>query len=127
MAGNCLIYRYKAPGDLAAVVDKALRTKVPKLVATPADKRILLFERDQISLSDNRVYREVVKLAPSFPDLARITEIWSVNTAILTSDGCAYFTLMDGRGLVELLSFKNGVLTRRRDDRPHLGPPTREF
>jgi hypothetical protein len=34
---------------------------------------------------------------------------------------------VDGRGLVELLTFENAVLKTRRDDRPSLGPPVREF
>jgi hypothetical protein len=33
----------------------------------------------------------------------------------------------DGRGPVELLSFENGVLKGRRDNRPIPGPPRREF
>lgn len=127
MAGNCLISRDKMPGDLGTIMEKALKTKIPKLVKTAADKRILLLEREQIGLGDSQVYREVVKLAPKFPDIAKIDEIWLANTSILASEGWAYFTLMDGRGLVELLSFENGVLKTRRDDRPHLGPPRREF
>src|SRR6266487_41162 len=97
MAGSCLIARDKMPGDLDSIVEKALRTKVPKLIGTPADKRILLLERDQIGLGDGQVYREVVKLAPQFPDLARVDEIWIANTSILASEGWVYFTLLDGR------------------------------
>jgi len=127
MAGNCLISRRKMPGDLGTIIEKALKTKIPKLVKTAADRRILLLEREQIGLGDSQVYCEVVKLAPKFPDIAKIDEIWLANTSILASEGWAYFTLMDGRGLVELLSFENGVLKTRRDDRPYLGPPRREF
>ncbi len=68
-----------------------------------------------------------MKLATKFPDLAKIDEIWFANTAILASEGWACFTLMDGRGLVELPRFENGALKDRRDDRPYLGPPRREF
>ncbi len=127
MAGNCLISRDNIPGDLGTITEKALKTKIPKLVKTAADKRILLLECEQIVLSDRQVYREVVRLAPKFPDLAKIDEIWFANTSNLASEGWAYFTLMDGRGRVEWLSFENGVLKTRRDDRPHLEPPWREF
>src|SRR5258708_20389560 len=127
MAGSCLIWRVNMPGDLGAIVDKALRTKIPKLVKTPADKRVLLLECEQMALTESAVYREVVKLAPRFPDIAKINEIWFANTSILASEGWAYFELRDGRGLVELLTFQNGVLQQRRDDRLHLGPPKREF
>src|SRR5579862_5977898 len=126
-AGSCLIARDRMPGDLDAIVEKALRTKIPKLVAAAADKRILLLERDQIALGDSEIYRQIVKLGNAFPDLARVDEIWIANTSILASEHWAYFTFMDGRGLVELLTFENGILKSRRDDRPHLGPPRREF
>lgn len=126
-AGNCLIYRNSIPGDLRTVVERALTTKIPKLVKTAADKRRLLLERDQISLGEHEVYEELVRLAPKFPDLAKIDEIWQANTSILASDGWVYFALMDRRGLVELLSFENGTLKERRDDRPLLGQPMGEF
>jgi hypothetical protein len=127
MAGSCLIARDKMPGDLEFIVEKALRTKIPKLVATAADKRILLLERDQIALGDHEIYRQIVKLRGAFPDLARIDEIWIANTSILASEHWASFSLMDGRGLVELLMFENAALKSRRDDRPHLGPAHRKF
>jgi hypothetical protein len=127
MAGSCLIARDKMPGTLEAIVEKALRTKIPKLVATAAEKCLLLLERDQIALGDSQIYAQIVKIAPSFPDLACIDEIWMANTAILSSEQWASFSLMDGRGLVELLIFENGALKSRRDDRLHLGPQHREF
>lgn len=127
MVGNCHIARGKMPEDLGVVVEKALKTKTPKLVRTVADKRILLLELDQIALGESQVYRELVRLAPQFADVAKVDEIWQANTSILASEGWVYFELMDGRGLVELLSFANGVLRARRDDRPLLGPPWREF
>jgi hypothetical protein len=40
MAGSCLIARDKMPGDLEAIVEKALGTRIPKLAATAADKRL---------------------------------------------------------------------------------------
>jgi hypothetical protein len=54
----------------------SLRKRVAKLVRTPADKRILLLERDQMALAEGQIYGEVVKLAPGLPDLAGINEIW---------------------------------------------------
>jgi len=127
MAGSCLVWRVNVPGDLGLVVDKALRTKIAKLVKTPADKRILLLECEQMALAESNVYREVVKLAPRYPDIGKVDEIWFADTTGLASEGCVAFALMDGRGLVEVLAFQNGVLQCRRDDRLHLGPPTREF
>jgi hypothetical protein len=127
MAGSCLIWRVNMPGDLGAIVDKALKTKIAKLVKMPADKRILLLECEQMALAESNVYREVVKLAPGYPCIGKIDEIWFADTSGLASEGWAAFELMDGRGLVEVLTFQHGVLQQRRDDRLHLGPPTREF
>ena len=42
----------------------------------------LLFEGDQMSPGENQIYDEIVKLAPAFPDLQRVDEIWFVNTSI---------------------------------------------
>jgi hypothetical protein len=126
-AGTCLIGRDGVPEDLGTVVEKALRTKIPKLVKTAADKRILLLESEHISLWDRRIYEEVTNLAPKFPDLANVDEIWFANTSGLVSDAWVTFTFWDGRGCVEWLNFENGALKTRRDDRPDLGPPTREF
>jgi hypothetical protein len=125
--GTCLISGHNVPEDLGAIVDKALRTKIPKLVKTHADKRVLLLECEQMALAESNVYREVVKLAPTYPDIGKIDEIWFADTSGLAAEGWVSFELMDGRGLVEVLTFQNGVMQQRRDDRPHLGPPKREF
>lgn len=127
MKGNCRLGRHSVPGGLETVVEKALRTKIPKLVKASARRRILLLERDQTGITDRDIYQEVVGLSSQFPDLARIDEIWLADTSILSSENCAYFSLMDGRGRVEWLGFDNGALTNRRDDRPLLGPSRREF
>ena len=121
--GYCLMSRDHVPRDLGSNVEKALKTKLPKLVNTPANKRILLFERDQTFPGDNQIYDEVAKRQATFPDLAKIDEIWFANTAAYETEKWVIFSLVDGRGLVELLIFENGALKQRRDDRPNLGLP----
>ena len=91
IGGSCLIASDKMPGDLEVVVEKALRTKIPKLAATAAEKRILLLERDQIGLGDSEIYRQIVNPAPAFPDLAKINEIWIANTSILAPEQIGVF------------------------------------
>lgn len=127
MAGSCLMARLMVPGELATVVETALLTKVPKLVKTEAEERILLLERDQIGLGDFEVYEEVAKLAPNHAGMAKIDEVWIANTSNVASRGLAYFCLMDGDGLVELLTFESGVLREHRVDRPYRGPPWRKL
>jgi len=104
-------------------VEKALATKLPKLVNTAATKRILMFERDQVFPGDGEIYAQVARLRATFPDLGKINEIWFANTAIYETEKWISFELIDDRGLVELLVFENRVLKQRRDDRPDLGPP----
>jgi hypothetical protein len=125
--GNCLIARSGVPANLSMIVEKALTTKLPKLTATNVDRRILMLETDQISLGHSQIYLEIVKLAPNFPALANVDEIWFAGTSGLSSEQFVWFTLMDRRGLVELLTFRHGVMKSRRDDRPHIGPARREF
>lgn len=124
--GNCLISRADVPDDLDAIVKKALGTKVPKLARTPAEKRILLLERDQSCFSALAIYRHIAEASASFPELATIHEIWFADTS-KQSEGWAFFSLIDGRGCIEFLNFENGTLQSRRDDRSLLGPPHREF
>lgn len=121
--GHCLISRDQVPENLGTNVEKALITKVPKLVNTPADKRILLFERNQTFPGNVQIYNEVVKRQATFPDLTKINEIWFALTVIYETEGRVSFSLIDARGLVELLTFENGVLKARRDNRPNLGLP----
>jgi len=53
--GATMISRGPMPKNLGEIVEKALGDKLPKLVATTADKRVLLVERQHISLGDTRI------------------------------------------------------------------------
>jgi hypothetical protein len=115
-SGATLISRGPMPKTLGDIVEEALKRKLPKLVKTPADRRILLIERQHISLGDTQISAEIEKIAPTFPELNDVHEIWIVDTSILESDGWTYFRHMDrARGLVESLAFEKGVLRQRRD------------
>lgn len=46
--GRIYVSRSDMPEDFPSVVSKALKDKVPKLAGTHADKRILLFEKDNL-------------------------------------------------------------------------------
>src|SRR5438309_10591803 len=45
-------------------------------IRTPADRRVLLFERDQSFPGEITIYEEVRSRVPKFPDLGKISEIW---------------------------------------------------
>lgn len=115
-AGVTLVSRGPMPQTLGEVVEEALKRKLPKLVKTAAEQRVLLIERQHISLGDTRISDEIGKLAANFPELNDVNEIWIVDTSILESDGFTYFRHIDReRGLVESLIFDKGVLRTRRN------------
>jgi hypothetical protein len=114
--GLTVISRGPMPKNLGDIVEEALNRKLPKLVNTVADRRILLFERQHVSLGDMQIMKEIEKLWSYFPQLDDVHEIWIVDTSILDSEGWIYFRHMDrNRGLIESLSFEKGVLKMRRD------------
>lgn len=49
--------RWLPDGSLGRVVEKALRTKLKKLLKPSADKRILLHERDEFTLPETAILR----------------------------------------------------------------------
>jgi len=74
------VRRQQVEDNLDAVIEKALRKKVAKLVNTAADKRILLLERQHMNLYPERIINEIENQRASFPDLARVDEIWIIET-----------------------------------------------
>jgi hypothetical protein len=113
--GTTVISRGPMPKNLGENVEEALRRKVPKLVKTVADKRVLLMEREHISLADTQIIQEIEKLAPTFPSLKDVHEIWIVETSIWSSEDHVYFRHFDGPTLIETLVFEKGLLKQRRD------------
>lgn len=73
--GQTIIRRY-GPFDLSATIRTALGNKLPKLVATKADKRILMLERDQWHVDHTAIAAELECLRGDFPLLASVDEIW---------------------------------------------------
>jgi hypothetical protein len=89
---SCVIVaRYGKP-HLAEVVGKALKHKLPKLVDTPGDRRMLLLEVDQTAVvTPADVRAEVERRRLDFPKLARVDEVWVVNTAAFGDPQFAQF------------------------------------
>lgn len=67
-------------------VAQALNTKVEKLTAASADKRILLLEKDVPIYGNGEVGEIVERLLPNFPKLSQVHEIWVVDTVALESE-----------------------------------------
>lgn len=77
--GRTIIRRY-GDFDVRATVRTALEKKLPKLAGTEAQKRLLMFERDQWHLSHHNIAAQVYDLRADFPLLASIDELWIAET-----------------------------------------------
>src|ERR1700682_1262776 len=80
------------PGDsLVTVVRRALARKLPKLVAEPADKRILLLEK-AVSVGGHYEIRAAMdELLGEFPQLRIIDEVWLAITPGWESEDVLFF------------------------------------
>ena len=112
-AGALMLGRIYQPGTLGFLVEKALREKVPKLVNTEADQRVLLFERDQMLLDERTVLGEVDTRRLDFPELAKVNQIWFAQTIFYERDQCVDFVLHENDETVESLTFLRGRLITR--------------
>ena len=77
--GGPLIRRW-GPTEVNVTVEKALTAKLGKLVNTPADMRILLLERNQWGLNEEKIWQEIQLQKKNFPRLSDVDEIWIVET-----------------------------------------------
>ncbi|MDA1312541.1 MAG: hypothetical protein O2968_04315 [Acidobacteria bacterium] len=116
LPGCWRIGRTGVPRTLDAVVDKALRTKLPKLVNTPADQHILLLELDQPISGPQAIYDTIAKKARQYPDIRRV-EIWFVDTVARYTEDYVTFELRDSDGFAQSISFEGDKAPRCRDDR----------
>jgi hypothetical protein len=111
--------RQQVGSNFGEVIEKALEKKLPKLVKTSADKRILLLERQQWILHPQDILDEIEKRRSSFPDLARVDEIWIVETIFYgTPFGGTYlrFELYENGNMVRSFDFDNGKLMNKSED-----------
>jgi hypothetical protein len=110
-AGILHVRRQQVESNLGEVIERALRKKLPKLVNTAADKRILLLERQHMNLYPENMLDEIEKLRPSFPDLAHVDEIWILETIVYgTTFGGTYFRfeLYESGDLARCFDFDGG-------------------
>lgn len=86
---------------------------------TPADKRILLLERQHMNLYPTRMLDEIENRRASFPDLADVDEIWIIETIFYGTDfGGTYlrFELYENNEVVRSLDFNGGKLVTRSEN-----------
>ncbi len=107
------IRRQEIGNTFGDVIEKTLKKKLPKLANTAADKRILLLERQHMILFPKRILGEIEKQQAAFPDLAKIDEVWIVETIFYGTDfGGTYlrFELYKGEDVVRSFDFEGGKL-----------------
>jgi hypothetical protein len=114
--GRVLVRRQQTKNDLDKVIEKALRTKLPKLVNARADRHLLFLERDQFPFDPDLMYAEIERQGPSFPMLERVDEIWHVETIFYKQGGYVDFELRKGGQLLANIAFQNDVLVGHSKD-----------
>ncbi|MCC7155838.1 MAG: hypothetical protein IT161_14780 [Bryobacterales bacterium] len=113
--GALHIRRQQIDNNLGDVIEKALRKKLPKLVNTPSDKRILLLERQHMNLLPESMLAEIETRRASFPELAKVNEIWIIETIFYGTAGGTYlrFELYKNGHVTRSYDFKDGKLLTR--------------
>jgi len=90
--GILIFSRLMPAHSLAEVMRTAFRKKLPKLVSTPADKRILLFEQNSLLHGNGEIHGAVETLASEFDGLKQVDEIWLIGTVAWESENYLWFT-----------------------------------
>ncbi len=110
--GRLFISRY-GYADTAESVDRALHRKLPKLTKTVAQRRILMFERNQMTQIEGRMFEIVEMLKDKYPDISLVHEFWCVETIGYEEDKprderVLFFSRFSGIERVETLMFNAG-------------------
>ena len=90
-ADHVWVSRILPADSLRSVVRRALRRKLPKLVATMADRRVLLLEKADFAHGYFNARVAIDELGPEFPELKQVDEIWLVITPSWQSEEVLFF------------------------------------
>src|SRR5260370_15978840 len=96
------------------VLRKALFTKVPKLVATSADKRILLLEHQGTSVGFTEVTRGIDSTVGALPDLNKVDEVWVVHSMEWKTRGFLIFVRVWPGGVTNKFSIKDERFSEKK-------------
>jgi hypothetical protein len=91
--GRLLIMRSDPPVNFWAVVQDRLKRNLGKLVSAAADRRVLMFEKNDVMWGAGQLRTEL-ETAWEFPDLSRIDEIWMVDTLVWETEDYVAFRLV---------------------------------
>lgn len=96
--GSVHVRRQQVKDDFPDVIRNIMERKVKKLANQPADKRVLILERQHRNLTPEMIMAEIAKQAPSHPDMALIDEVWTLETIGYEGIGHYIFELSDEHG-----------------------------
>jgi hypothetical protein len=91
------IARQQVSINLDKVIEKALRKKLPKLVRTSADRRILMFERAYMNLLPEQIIGEINRLRPLIPEFAKVDDLWIAETMFYEKEDAIEFLRYDDK------------------------------
>jgi hypothetical protein len=112
--GNLTVRRQQIGDTSGAVIEKMLKTKLPKLVRTPATKHVLLLERRHMNHSPKAILKEIENRRSMFPALEQVDQIWLVeNTELQQREDMVRFELRTGGETVESFDFQGEKLLYR--------------
>jgi hypothetical protein len=116
--GKLHVRRQQVGDTLGDVVERMLAKKLPKLVKSAANKRILLLERRHMNLFPERIHQEIEKRRATFPSLRDVHEIWIAEKIpfFQEKDGDVWFELWKGGKPIRHFDFQGGKLFARSED-----------
>ena len=112
--GALHIRRQQVKNDFSEVIRTVMEKKVTKLVAQPADRHILMLERQHMNFIPKQILDEVRKQAFHFPLMASVDEVWILETMFYQPGGHFRFELYDDHGrLVATITCEGTTWTSR--------------
>ena len=84
--GILQVGRQQVRNDLGEIVENILGSKLPKLIATEASRRILMLERQHMNLFPQQILNEIETRRKEFPDLEQIDKICIVETIVYENE-----------------------------------------
>jgi hypothetical protein len=91
--GRLSILRSDPPVNFWSVVQDRLKRNLGKLVSASADRRVLMFEKNDVTWGAGQLRAEL-ETAWEFPDLSRINEVWMVDTLVWETEDYVAFRLV---------------------------------
>ena len=116
MPKNGLLHvrRQQVKNDFSEVIRTVMEKKVTKLVTQPADKHVLILERQHMNLVPRQIMNEVRRQAVNFSQMASVDEVWILETIGYVPGGHFLFELNDDNDRhLATLTFDGGVWTCR--------------